>query len=846
MHQRFTLILLLLSFSAFAQTPPFPQKGLKLKWEVKENGFMGEAKTLSVFTLTNTTKKTFPASGWTIYYNFIRFTTPLRTETAPAVVPGHVNGHLYTLKPTANFKGLAPGESIRINVESGAWVTNHTDAPDGPYIVWYEAPAKGYTIADYTVVPSTEDKQLRRQASDTKVRTTPEDIYKRNSLIKDIPEDQLPRVFPTPHSIRNTEGVFTLDAQDVIAYEPEFRQEAEFLAALIREALGKPVKTVAGENGTIVLASLRTKEKSVPGEHTLEVSADKVALHGNGAAGIFYAIQSFRQLLGAAENGTVRIPGIEVKDKPRFGYRSFMIDVSRNFQPKSEILRILDVLALYKLNVLHLHMSDDEGWRVEIPGLPELTEVGGRRGHTVDELDMLQPSYGSGPDANNTTGSGWYTKADYIEILRYAKARHIKVIPEVEMPGHARAAIKAMDARYAKFMKAGNAQAANEYRLSDPDDKSQYRSVQEWKDNVINVALPSTYKFIEKVTDELVAMHKEAGAPLDIIHMGGDETPGGVWERSPACRRLLDTSASLEVVDDLWPYFYDKVARIVNQRGLQLYGWEEAGMRRTKRDGRGVMIVNPDFGARNFMVDVWNNVMGGGMEDLSYRLANGGYKVVLSGVANYYFDMAYLRDYNEPGFYWGGYVDIDKPFYFIPLDLYKNAKEDDAGNALPASTFVGKDRLTEYGAGNIVGIQSALWGETLKSTAALEYLMLPKLLGMAERAWAKDPEWTKDEAKYNEAWSIFANVAGKKELPRLAKLNGGYNYRIPTAGVSAADGKVSANVQLPGLVIRYTVDGKEPDAKSPVYSAPVAQKGTIRFRVFDQQGRGGRTVTVQY
>lgn len=842
MHQRITFILLLLSFSAFAQTPPFPQNGLKLKWKVKENGFMGEAKTWSVFTLTNTTKKAFPASGWTIYFNFIRIVSPLRTETSPAIVPGHVNGHLYTLKPTDIFKGLAPGDSIQIGVESGAWVTNLTDAPDGPYIVWDNEPAKGYSIG-FSVMPSTQDKQLRRTAKETKVRTSLEDIYERNSVISDIPEDQLPRIFPTPVSTRNTAGVFQLDAKDVIAYGPGLKNEAEYLAAALGAALGKPLRTAEGENGSIVLATEGTAPSD---EYSLNVTADKVTMNSSSPEGVFYAIQSFRQLVGTAKNGVAAIPGIEVKDKPRFGYRSFLVDVSRNFQTKDEILRILDVIALYKLNVLHLHMSDDEGWRVEIPGLPELTEVGGRRGHTVNELDMLQPSYGSGPDVNNINGTGWYTRADYIEILRYAKARHIKVIPEVEMPGHARAAIKAMDARYAKFMKAGNEQAASEFRLSDPEDKSQYRSVQEWKDNVINVALPSTYRFIEKVTDGLIAMHKEAGAPLDVIHMGGDETPAGVWERSPACQRLIASDEKLRTVNDLWPYFYDRVAKIVNERGLQLYGWEEAGMRRTKRDGRDVMIVNPDFGARNFMVDVWNNVMGGGMEDLSYRLANGGYKVVLSGVANYYFDMAYLRDYNEPGFYWGGYVDIDKPFYFIPFDLYKNSKEDAAGNPLPASTFVGKDRLTEYGAGNIVGIQSALWGETLKSAAALEYLMLPKLLGMAERAWAQDPEWTQNEAGYNKAWNVFANVAGKKELPRLAKLNGGYNYRIPTAGVRIAEGKVWANVQLPGLVIRYTVNGKEPDAKSAVYSAPVAEKGTIRFRVFDQQGRGGRTVMVQH
>ncbi len=143
----------------------------------------------------------------------------------------------------------------------------------------------------------------------------------------------------------------------------------------------------------------------------------------------------------------------------------------------------------------------------------------------------------------------------------------------------------------------------------------------------------------------------------------------------PACQKLLAESGELNHVDDLWIYFYDKVAQIVNKQGMQLYGWEEAGMRRTRRDGQDIMIVNPVFGNRNFQLDVWNNVMGGGMEDLSYRLANGGYKVVLSGVANYYFDMAYLRDYDEPGFYWGGYVDVDKPFYFIPWTCIRTPKK---------------------------------------------------------------------------------------------------------------------------------------------------------------------------
>ncbi|WP_341842933.1 family 20 glycosylhydrolase [Chitinophaga caseinilytica] len=840
MRYRLTFLFLVLSCAAMAQ---FPAKGLQLRWEVVENGYQGKAQTLSTFTLVNRTKQAFPAGGWTIYFNFIRFVTP--GEVAPGIVAGHVNGDLFRFTPSAGFGGLKPGDSVKLNIVSSAWVTHFTDAPTGPYIVWDTDPAKGQSIADFAVVPSSSDKQLRRTASETKVQTSPEDVYRRNEALRLLPASELPKILPTPASVVESGATVVLDPKEGIMYEPEFRAEADYLALLMGNVFGKPVLTAQGTTGKAAVRLM--KDASIKGKEAYRLETDQqgVRIFAGTSTGIFYGIQSLRQLLPLTAKGTATLPAVLVKDEPRFAFRSFSLDVARNFHSKAQVLRMLDVMSVYKVNTLHLHMSDDEGWRVEIAGLPELTQVGGRRGHTLDEMECIQPSYGSGPDVNNATGTGWYSRADYIEILRYANARHIKVVPEVEMPGHGRAAIKAMDARSAKLTKAGDPNA-NEYRLSDPEDKSQYRSVQEWKDNVMNPALPSTYKFIEKVTAELAAMHREAGVPLDIIHMGGDETPGGVWEKSPACQKLLAESAELNNVDDLWIYFYDKVAQIVNKQGMQLYGWEEAGMRRTKRDGQGLMIVNPVFGNRNFQVDVWNNVMGGGMEDLSYRLANGGYKVVLSGVANYYFDMAYARDYDEPGFYWGGYVDIDKPFYFIPLDLYKNAKEDDAGNPLPASTFVGKDRLTEYGASNIVGIQSALWSETVKSPQRVEYMVLPKLLGMAERAWAPDPSWTQDLGQYNEAWNKFANVVGQREIPRLATLNGGYNYRIPTAGVKNDNGKVLTNVQLPGLIVRYTTDGKEPSAKSPAWSGPIDAKGTLRFRVFDQTGRGGRTVTVQY
>src|SRR5207248_3108412 len=305
-----------------------------------------------------------------------------------------------------------------------------------------------------------------------------------------------------------------------------------------------------------------------------------VRIVGVSAAGVFYGVQSLRDLLPSpapSPRGGLVLPAIRVVDAPRFGYRGFMLDVARNFQAKPAVLRTLDLLARYKLNVFHMHATDDEGWRVEIAGLPELTAVGARRGHTLDSKQFLQPAFGSGPQVDRPWGSGFFSHTDYVEIVRYATARHIEVIPEIEMPGHARAAIKAMEAR---FRAAGDRQ----YLLTDPEDRSVYRSVQGYPDNVMNPALEATYGFIERVVGRLSAVHREAGAPLRHVHMGGDEVPAGVWVGSPAVQTYMQAHG-LKSVDDLWFAFYGRIEQILKAQGLVPSGWEEIAVRKTRRDG---------------------------------------------------------------------------------------------------------------------------------------------------------------------------------------------------------------------------------------------------------------------
>jgi hexosaminidase len=247
---------------------------------------------------------------------------------------------------------------------------------------------------------------------------------------------------------------------------------------------------------------------------------------------------------------------------------------------------------------------------------------------------------------------------------------------------------------------------------------------------------------------------------------------------------------------------------------------------------------------------VWNNILGWGAEDLAYQLANAGYKVVLGPVSNMYFDMAYQKNFEEPGYYWGAYTDVDKTFEFIPFDYFKNAQTDRFGNPVDPAIFVGKSRLTDYGKSNIIGLEGLIWSETLQGPATLEYMVFPKLLGLAERAWAPAPAWETMpdgplfEQKYTSDWTHFANQLGKRELPRLDFYSGGYQYRIPTPGAKIQNGMLYTNLQLPGFVIRYTIDGSEPNGSSPIYAAPVAVHASVKIRAFDRNGRGSRTVWV--
>jgi hexosaminidase len=416
-------------------------------------------------------------------------------------------------------------------------------------------------------------------------------------------------------------------------------------------------------------------------------------------------------------------------------------------------------------------------------------------------------------------GSGYYSRADYLEILRYAAARHIEVIPEIEMPGHARAAVRAMEARYLR-MKAAGQPGADNYLLNDLDDRSQYRSAQYYGDNVINPGLESSYTFIEHVVKQVAALHREAGVPLRTLHVGGDELAAGAWEKSPRSRSLM-ARHRLKTVADLWDHFYDRVDVILRKQGIATSGWEELGTRK--------LVPNPRFAQRGFKLYVWNNV--GQAADLGYRLANAGYDVVLAPATRLYLDMSHNKNPDEPGVDWAAQFDLDTVYDFVPLD----------------------PSLSGSGKRHILGLEAALWTETVRDPALIDYLLMPRLLAMAERAWAADPAWAGETdparaaALRRTAWSGFVNVLGQRVLPRLdleRSAVGPVAYRIAPPGLRREAGKVAANHALPGLALRYTSDGSEPHAASPLVQGAIADKGVIQVAAFDRNGRRGRIARI--
>ncbi|MEX1268003.1 MAG: family 20 glycosylhydrolase [Balneolaceae bacterium] len=826
---------------------PAEPSEIEVTWSVISN-FDPPGQFRARFTFHNTGNEPLQNNGWTLYLNSIRALNP--DSFLPEFVVTHINGGFFKIEPTERLEPIMPGESRVIEYTASHFAIKITDAPEGLYFVFDDGSVR--TVEQVHVEPFVSEEQVNRSPNDRVTVPDAENIYKKNRDLVKLDREQVGLITPAPVLAERGDGIFELDESITIFYEAGFENEARFLADRLEKDHGLRYSLERGtESIDRPAIVLRSEHLEVENEeaYRLEVTSQLTEIAASNPAGVFYGVQSLRSL--AANSGTEGIAAVTIEDAPQFSYRGMHLDVARNFQPEEDVKKLLDVMAMYKLNTFHFHLTDDEGWRLAIDPLPELTEVGGRRGHTETESDFLAPAYGSGPDPapGASFGSGWYTREQYIDLLQYAAERHINVIPEVDIPGHARSAIIAMKARAERLQQEGRHEEAEMYRLDEEEDRSEYISIQSYDDNVINICRESTYRFLDVVFDEIVDMHAEANAPLTTIHIGADEVPAGAWEESPSCRILMEENG-LESTSELQVYFYGLLNNMLKERGLKMAGWEEiAFMGEAHGEEK---TPNPEL-AGSAIPHVWSNTWGSGTEDYAYVLANMGYQVVMSHASNFYFDMAYNKDYREPGFYWAAMFDTREPFSFIPFDLYKNAITNSNGMPIAEDYFDDAEKLTEEGKLNILGLQGQLWTETVNQKGRMDYMIYPKLLALAERAWTGNPEWSRHEdreqlrSEADLAWNEFANRLGQFEFERLCNSYPDINYRIPPAGAVIENNMLTANTDFPGLEIRYTVDGNEPAADSPLYEEPldVTNAAEIKLGAFNKAGRSGRITVIK-
>lgn len=562
------IYILLFAFVAFFTACNSSTAPLSLHWEFGQND-VKPGICEAYLTLTNTSEQELTHEDWILYFNLMSL-HPIYTE-GDALRETEIQASWHSIEPTQTFTPLAPGESQTFTLRYKGSAIRENICPEGFFLVHTKRSTlntKPITIP-CTYAPYTRPEQMKRG-----IVTWEKTPYADGAYVFDYVERvsgerrEVQPLLPQPKQMTYADGVCEVAKAEIIS---------------------------------------RTDANMVKEGYTMIISPDTIRIEASDEAGVFYAKQTLLQWGDT-------IPCGRVIDYPDLSHRGIMLDVVRNYYPVDSIYRILDMMAYHKLNVLHFHLSDDEAWRLEIPGLPQLTDIGSKRGYTTDESDCLLPMYCGGWDAEApTTANGYITREKYIKLLKYAGERHIRVIPEIDMPGHMRAAKKAM----------------GKLLTDSAFDARVYKSAQNYTDNVINVSKPYAVEFIDHVVTEIVKMHEEAGHPLTIFNIGGDEVPKGALTKEEH------------------QAFIDAVLKILKRYNLQPMGWEEIDH-----------FCQPESGAICY---AWLN-----SESKPMQLAEAGYQVVIATASHLYFDFAYCNHHEEKGLSWGGYTDEYRSFDWQP------------------------------------------------------------------------------------------------------------------------------------------------------------------------------------
>ncbi|KKO46429.1 beta-N-acetylhexosaminidase [Arsukibacterium ikkense] len=762
-------------------------------------------------SLLNQSAAVLPAgiADWQIYFHLIRRIE--RTEQHGLLLE-HIQGDLHRITATAAFKGLTAGQQLQLTYSSAPWIISYSDFMPRAFITVAGLEPELFANTDTEdfnqfVRPLTEPRQQLRNIADGDKFASMTDARRyrqqQQAMPALSPQALQQRIIPMPQQLQQHSGQTQLHQQWQLSAPAALLHEGQYLQQQLAPyfTLRQP-DSLNSAAPQLRLALASTAAALQPESYQLTISEQRITITGADAAGVFYGIQSLLALLPVSPAPVVELPQLSISDQPRYRWRGMHYDMARNFHGLDVTLRLIEHMARYKLNKLHLHLTEDEGWRLQIPGLPELTELGAFRCFDLTEQHCLLTQLGTGPQRSGS-GNGYFSREQFIQLLRHARAHHIEVIPEIDLPGHARAAIKAMEARYQRLSLAEQPQLASQYLLSEAADTSDYLTVQNYNDNSVNVCLDSSYQFIDRVISELQQMYRDAGAELRLFHMGGDEVAAGSWQGSPACQQLIaQPDNNVNSVADLKPYFIKRVAQLTAKRGLALAAWEDGLMASPQQPFAREQFQNPQV-----VVNAWDNIWEWGYGDRAYLFANAGYDVVQSPGTNLYFDHPQEAHPAERGYYWATrFTDTEKVFFYRPDHLYHNAEFTRDGTPITdLAALLGRSLPQLEKPKHMLGIQGQVWSETIRTAAQLEQMLYPRVIALAERAWHK-AGWEPDKASTaaRTDWQQFSQRLGMVELLRLQQSGSG--HYLPPPGALLDNGVVKANAAWPGLAIEYSLD----------------------------------------
>jgi hexosaminidase len=702
--------------------------------------------------------------------------------------------------------------------------------------------------------------------------------------VDDIPIGLQDRIVPKPYYLSQGKGSLKVETLGRVRAERPLFFEAQYLKDILKkdEISPKSIDISLKIADTLIPElDIEKNGKNIAEGYVLKISSERIEILGSDKAGVFYGVQTLRQLLAQAKiDYTNQLPIAVIVDAPRFPVRSHLLDVARHFVPKKDLLTYIDLLSQFKINQLHLHMSDDEGWRLEIPDLPELVEYGAKRSFSSQTLSpsfgtttgleftdqilgkpaneecanfWVKPTWQGFEDAMNNfvgNGSGFYSTKDFEEILIYAAQRNIEIMCELDLPAHARAAIVAMESRYQKY-KEIDSLLANWYRLIDPEDKS------ENKNSVVNPSLKSTYNFINKVFKEVKACYESAQVPFKALHIGCDEIPGiednSTWSLSPLFQATGMTGKELFIQFVLIENY------VLNSLGAKAHIWAEA-LDIVREDKNSYELLKHT----GMVAHPWNNIWSGPKQSACYELANDGFNVVLAHASNLYLDMMQAKHPQELGTNYAGFIGLEEVFSYMPenyavsyiqKDFFgdpKNTLGKTLGQVLDPVSLIKTQAVLSL-KNNILGIASSLWTESCKNYKSIEYMAFPRMIAQAERAWNRnppvdaivDPDLPEEvirkkisfmNEKIARSWKVFANCLGKYTLPML-DIDQNVNYRIPLPGACLQDGLLLMNSEMPGFELQYSEDA---NFVWKTWHHPVFASGKVYLRALAKNGKASR------